>query len=446
MAQFAIFRVAKMNNVGSISASNDHCQRLRETPNADKSLQHLNEHSIGSDDLVEDIMNRVKEVTGEKGVRKNGVLCIENLLSASPEYFEGLGKKGKLERWKNATIEWLKDTYGEKNVVSVHMHLDEQTPHIHAHIVPVYVDKSGNEKLSAKHYVDGKKKLSELQDSYAEAVKDLGLERGIKGSQATHQEVKRFYGHIKDVNASIEEMYSYEKTIDLEVPESTFMESKAAFKEKVEILFKEAKEKVEDITYGSKMAQVSPFVSLERYRGLQRNIGSYASENAKYEEENRLLSSQNQKLESEMRQVRSEEAETYNLGFKQGKQLGFDQGREKKADQEERMLNLIEETEKLRMQLSLKNDELKKANGIIEQLTKTRNQFFKLIDDMVKSVAKCFKKEDDGYYYDEDKLTDEMRSYFIERPKLGESLKKQTDLFFEEQEKMEQKNSRGMKW
>lgn len=272
------------------------------------------------------------------------------------------------------------------------------------------------------------------------------MERGIKGSQATHQEVKRFYGHIKDVNANIEEVYNYGKTIDLEIPESPFMESKAAFKEKVEGLFNEAKLKVDDILYGSKRAQISPFVSLGRYRSLQRNIGSYVAENNRYVDLNASLSEKNRKLEREVTVVRSEEAETYNLGFKQGKEIGLSQGREIDARKEKRLLDLTEENEKLKLQLALKNEEIQKANKVIEQLTKIKNRLSLFVDDMIKSVAKCFNKEDDGFYYDEEKLTTEVRSYFIERPVLNELLKKQTDLFFEEQQKLERKNNKGMKW
>ncbi|MFW8532624.1 plasmid recombination enzyme, partial [Klebsiella pneumoniae] len=35
------------------------------------------------------------------------------------------------------------------------------------------------------------------QTSFAEAVRDLGLERGIEGSRATHQRVQSYYGAIE---------------------------------------------------------------------------------------------------------------------------------------------------------------------------------------------------------------------------------------------------------
>jgi len=40
--------------------------------------------------------------------------------------------------------------------------------------------------------------LSALQDSYAHAMRDLGLERGVRGSVADHQTVKEFYAKIEE--------------------------------------------------------------------------------------------------------------------------------------------------------------------------------------------------------------------------------------------------------
>ncbi|WP_265278070.1 plasmid recombination protein [Nostoc sp. KVJ3] len=39
----------------------------------------------------------------------------------------------------------------------------------------------------------GRIKLSKLQDSYAAALAPLGIERGVKGSKATHTKVKEYY-------------------------------------------------------------------------------------------------------------------------------------------------------------------------------------------------------------------------------------------------------------
>jgi hypothetical protein len=71
------------------------------------------------------------------------------------------------------------------------LHRDETTPHLTAFVVPVHPETG---KLNASHWLDGREKLQDLQDSYAEAVATHGLERGIAGSKAKHTTVKQFYG------------------------------------------------------------------------------------------------------------------------------------------------------------------------------------------------------------------------------------------------------------
>jgi septum formation inhibitor MinC len=82
--------------------------------------------------------------------------------------------------------------------VRAELHLDESTPHIHAYVVPIN-DKT--KLLSYKEMFGGNPKvgaikLSKLQDSYAQALAHLGIERGVKGSKATHTKVKEYYAAV----------------------------------------------------------------------------------------------------------------------------------------------------------------------------------------------------------------------------------------------------------
>jgi hypothetical protein len=108
-----------------------------------------------------------------------------------------VGAKEDTARWqafeKNC-IQWLKQRYGAANVVNFSVHLDEQTPHIHAVVVPL--DAKG--KLNCRHYLGGREKLQELQDSFAAAHQGIGLERGVQGSKAHHTTVKQFYGQAQN--------------------------------------------------------------------------------------------------------------------------------------------------------------------------------------------------------------------------------------------------------
>ncbi|WP_171499017.1 plasmid recombination protein, partial [Acinetobacter soli] len=65
--------------------------------------------------------------------RKDAVLCIEHLVTASPEW-DGWGTEKETAFFEQAR-KWLESKYGKKNVVSTTIHRDETTPHLVAYVV-----------------------------------------------------------------------------------------------------------------------------------------------------------------------------------------------------------------------------------------------------------------------------------------------------------------------
>ena len=106
-------------------------------------------------------------------------------------------QQGLLDRWTDANLKWLRDTFGEDNVVSCVLHMDEKTPHLHATVVPIVTgerkrkSREGEKKyrtqtgprLSADD-VMGRDRLSTYQNTYAEAMREFGLHHGVVGSTA----------------------------------------------------------------------------------------------------------------------------------------------------------------------------------------------------------------------------------------------------------------------
>lgn len=193
---FAILRIKKHSNFGTISGIGSHVMRTRNTPNANPKLTPRNRTLIGSVDMVADVKARLASAK-IGSVRKNGVIGIEHMLTASPEYFQGADIQKRFDQWFAASKAWLFERYGRDNVVSLTVHLDESTPHVHAMVVPIEKKASGRfagqERLNARAFTGGREKMSEMQDSYAAALSLTGLERGIKGSKARHQTVKSWY-------------------------------------------------------------------------------------------------------------------------------------------------------------------------------------------------------------------------------------------------------------
>lgn len=208
---YGICRIQKLK-AGAVGRSAQHTSRKRETPNADPEKQHI--RIIGQPDNpnTPDLETLVRQHIGDQTIRKNAVLAVEFLLTASPEYFRpddpsraGYYEQQRLESFQQKACEWLQTRYGNR-IVRAELHLDESTPHIHAYMVPL--DEKG--KLNCRALLGGSRyRLSELQDDFALAMKPLGLERGIKGSRASHTEVRKYYAAVNsspDANLDIQTM------------------------------------------------------------------------------------------------------------------------------------------------------------------------------------------------------------------------------------------------
>lgn len=189
MSQFAILRLAKLKGMGHVRSAGAHNLRTRETPNADPHgpapvVLH------GPADLGDAVAERLREA-GVKKPRKDAVLCSEMVLTGSPERMHAMNR-AELKAWAADNVAWLREKHGA-NLVQVVLHLDEQTPHIHAAIVPI----NPNGGLSAKRYWGEAAGLTALQTEYGERMAPHGLVRGIEGSKARHATLRAFYGAVE---------------------------------------------------------------------------------------------------------------------------------------------------------------------------------------------------------------------------------------------------------
>ena len=190
--KFAILRVQKLKDLGSVMRSLKHSFREQNTPNANSNETHLNMH-FGANSAKE-AHNKFKGLLPEKR-RKDAVLAIEYLITASPEVMK---KKSKAEQdqYFIDSLKWLNERHGRQNIVYAGVHRDETTPHLYAYAVPL--DKETG-RLNAKKWLGGPKALNQMQTEFAEKVgKSHGLDRGIEGSKAKHQTLKKFYGKLEE--------------------------------------------------------------------------------------------------------------------------------------------------------------------------------------------------------------------------------------------------------
>lgn len=189
-----------MQTLGNVSGMEKHVERLMNVPNADITKIKENISIIKGSSTV-NLHNRLTEIKENGGiVQKNSVVAIDCLMTASPEFWADQSKV-KEDNFIEKSYEYLTETFGRENIMSMTMHKDETSPHIHAIVCPAYEskDKWGNKKMrvGAKKWLDGRTKLSQHQDRFAEIMEPLGLERGKKGSIVTHKTIQKFYSELE---------------------------------------------------------------------------------------------------------------------------------------------------------------------------------------------------------------------------------------------------------
>lgn len=177
-----------------------HTYRTRPTPNADPARLKKNKLLAGKEDYANELEVQLKayETAGNK-IRSDGVLAIEYLLTASPQFFNQgskLERDRRLQEWCDKQVAFMKEKHGAENILNMYLHLDETTPHIECFVVPI--DPKG--KLNCKYYLGGSKKLSLLQTEYASYNKIFNLTRGREHSNAEHTTVKQFYADIQEAD------------------------------------------------------------------------------------------------------------------------------------------------------------------------------------------------------------------------------------------------------
>ena len=209
---YAVLHMEKTS--GTDAAMSAHIERTIKPKNADESRTHLNRELITFPDGVESrtqaIQNRLDTAGLTRKIGNNQVRAIRVLLTGTHEDMERITNKGRLDEWCNDNLKYLADTFGKENIVSAVLHMDEQTPHIHATLVPIVKGERKRKKKEEqvkKRYrkkptdtarlcadeIMTRAKLKSYQDTYAQAMSGYGLQRGIDGSEAKHITTRQYY-------------------------------------------------------------------------------------------------------------------------------------------------------------------------------------------------------------------------------------------------------------
>ena len=282
---YAIYRTAKLGSFGEIGGSLSHTYRTRPTPNADESRIHLNKHMF---ETYNQCFFALKNAIPEKR-RSNAVLCIEHLITASPDW-EGWGTK-KEEDFFKKSLEFLNKKYGKENVVACSIHRDETTPHLIVYVIPI--DEKGG--LNAKKWLGGRSKLSQTQTEFANEVKSLGLERGLENSKARHKTIQKYYSEGKKPTPKLEEIKYEIEPINYDlIPKMGFLETTSSFNKKLEQSYKDVHFKYEN--------QLLSLQEDHRER-LQKTVDIYESKLLDSRLRIEKLSNENQRLKADKKLI-----------------------------------------------------------------------------------------------------------------------------------------------
>jgi len=188
--QYAILRHAKIKAplMGAAVAHNHRASSV-EKVNIDASRTPLNLVLKAEGTVAERLAGKLKGLTTK--VRKDAVVAVELVLSASPEWFDelttdraALHGHPKFRAWANESMAWARREFG-KNIIDVALHMDESSPHMHVLAVPLTKDG----RLCAKEVL-ARSELTRRQDSYAKALQGLGLSRGEPAKETKRRHIK----------------------------------------------------------------------------------------------------------------------------------------------------------------------------------------------------------------------------------------------------------------
>ena len=220
---------------------------------------------------------------------------------------------------------------GADNVVSAVLHMDEETPHIHATIVPIVQTerkKQKKELTAKKRYrtkapaprlcadeVMSRANLIRYQDTYAEQMEAYGLQRGIKGSEAQHISTHEYYRSLiaqgEDLQANITQLLK-----EQEKAREVIAEAEQAKKDLTRI---KAEAKTEELKNSATKTATAALNGINSLLGGNK-VSRLEKENAKLHREVEDLNDQIERLHTDMQKLKDNHTRELNRTIEQHQQ------------------------------------------------------------------------------------------------------------------------------
>ena len=303
---YCFMSTEKIKSLGAFTRKFEHNYRTANVPNADKSREHLNEELVSLPDGATSYADAFRKKMADIGhsPRANAVLGVEIVMTYNATEVD---EDFDIEKWKELNLKWLKEYFPEEGILSVVMHRDEgidngKSAHLHAIVLPLHENK-----LNCKHYLSGRKKLIDLQDSYGKAMEEVGLERGMKGSSAKHEDIRRFYDSLN-------------KALAVRLPEPEDDEPVREYFARASKIFEDASVKslAEKKKLEREITELKTQVKMAGYDvkvGMKKDAEAARKEREKAEAEAKTLAEKRIELEKKEEELKNTEAKlrNYNL-------------------------------------------------------------------------------------------------------------------------------------
>ena len=326
MADFVVARVEKIKSVGTLAAAVDHLNRDRDTLNADPERKKENIIKGGhKDEVLGHFRQNLAQL--DKAPRSNSVLALEYVFSYSHQAPDMKSKVAQ-EFYFSDCKKYLTDRFGEKNVLISAIHRDELTPHMHVIVMPVIQRRNAQtnkleKALVGKAFTGGPGALRQLQTEIGKIGERHGLERGVEGSKAIHQSLRRFYAKL-DRHPAIDRLV---------VPEKGLFEKPEVYSERVrESLTKQIGKDYHKAVelYENEKGRANRLEKEIGPRPKKEDIAYLQRQNEKWMTLNFIASASMEKLNSWIREVREEWARESEISQARSRQpsRGHDKGEE----------------------------------------------------------------------------------------------------------------------
>lgn len=198
----------KMSDVVGKAREQEREGRLK-NEDIDSSRSHLNYDLIDDErTLYKRVQSRVQALK-ENGsrVQKNSVVMYSNVITLPSEMHDTLSKEEE-KRYFEVATDYFKNRFGEENVVSAKVHLDETTPHMHLHFIPVNAEG----RLSARTAMS-RPMMNEMHDQLPAHMREHGFDV-VRGDSRDNLYLENVHEFKKQMGAKHKEVEELEKEVD----------------------------------------------------------------------------------------------------------------------------------------------------------------------------------------------------------------------------------------